>query len=54
VRGTVAKALRREAQLATRGKPDRLLRRFVGNGMIVNKGCTREYYLFLKRNKRRQ
>ena len=50
MRGTVAKRLRREAFLASKGMPNRVLvRRY--DGSLINAYCTRAVYLALKKRK---
>ena len=48
MRGTVAKRLRREAFLASKGRPNRVLVRR-HDGSLLNAYCTRAIYLELKR-----
>ena len=51
MRGTVAKRLRREAFLASKGMPNRVLvRRY--DGSLLNCNCTRAIYLELKKRHR--
>jgi len=50
MRGTVAKRLRREAFLASMGKPNRVLvRRY--DGSLLSAHCTRAIYLELKKRR---